>query len=59
MGPFVGYNYYTQAIDTFGCTQVAGGTVCSPALEPALLSITETTALNSLRVGMSSEVMLD
>jgi hypothetical protein len=20
VGPFVGYNYYTQAIDTFGCT---------------------------------------
>ncbi len=41
MGPFVGYNYYTQAIDTFGCTQVAGGTICSPAFAPALLTITE------------------
>jgi opacity protein-like surface antigen len=58
VGPFVGYNYYTQAIDTFGCTQVAGGTVCSPALEPALLTITENASLNSLRVGVSSEVML-
>ena len=26
VGPFVGYNYYTQAIEHFGCTQVAGST---------------------------------
>ena len=58
MGPFVGYNYYTQAIDTFGCTQVAGSTPCSTAFPAALLGLTERDSFNSLRVGLSSEVML-
>ena len=58
VGPFVGYNYYTQAIDTFGCTQVAGSTPCSTALPSALLGLTESDSFNSLRVGLSSEVML-
>jgi opacity protein-like surface antigen len=58
VGPFVGYNYYTQAINTYGCTQVAGSTVCSPALPSALLVLTENDSLNSLRVGLSGEVML-
>jgi outer membrane protease len=58
VGPFVGYNYYTQAIDTFGCTQAAGSTPCSTALPAALLGLTESDSFNSLRVGLSSEVML-
>ncbi len=58
VGPFVGYNYYTQAIETFGCAQVAGSTPCSPALPSALLGLTESDSLNSLRVGLSSVVML-
>jgi opacity protein-like surface antigen len=58
VGPFVGYNYYTQAINTYGCSQVAGSNVCSPALDPTLLGLTENDTLNSLRVGLSSEVML-
>jgi len=58
VGPFVGYNYYTQAIDTFGCTQVAGSTPCSTAFPAALLGLTERDCFNSLRVGLSSEVML-
>ena len=58
VGPFVGYNYYTQAINTYGCTQVAGSNVCSPALNSALLGLTENDSFNSLRVGLSGEVML-
>ena len=58
VGPFVGYNYYTQAINTYGCTQVAGSNVCSPALNSTLLGLTENDSFNSLRLGLSSEVML-
>jgi opacity protein-like surface antigen len=58
VGPIVGYNYYTQAINTYGCTQVAGSNVCSPALDSTLLGLTENDSINSLRVGLSSEVML-
>jgi opacity protein-like surface antigen len=57
-GPFVGYNYYAQAIETFGCSQTAGGTICSPAAPSSLLGITEGDSLNSLRIGLSSEIML-
>jgi opacity protein-like surface antigen len=58
VGPFVGYNYYTQAINTYGCTQVAGSNGCVPALPSALLALTENDSLNSMRVGLSAEVML-
>ncbi len=58
VGPFVGYNYYTQAVNTYGCTQVAGDAVCNPTLGPTLLTLTEDDALNSLRIGLSAEAML-
>jgi opacity protein-like surface antigen len=58
VGPFVGYNYYTQAIENFGCTQIAGSPPCSPALASALLGLTESDSFNSLRVGLSSQIML-
>jgi opacity protein-like surface antigen len=58
LGPFVGYNYYTQAINTYGCSQVAGSTICAPAFPSGLLGLTENDAFNSLRVGLSSEVMI-
>jgi hypothetical protein len=38
VGPFVGYNYYTQAIDAFGCTQVAGEQSALPRLRRRFLS---------------------
>lgn len=58
VGPFVGYNYYAQAINSYGCTQLAGDLTCSPALPSTLLSLTENDSFNSLRIGLSSEVML-
>lgn len=58
VGPFVGYNYYTQAISAWGCTQLAGDLTCSPALQPGLLTLTENDSFNSLRIGLSSEVKL-
>jgi opacity protein-like surface antigen len=60
VGAFVGYNYYAQALNTYGCTQIAGGTTaCVPALPSSLLGISETDHSNSLRVGLSSELVLD
>jgi hypothetical protein len=56
VGAFVGYNYYAQAINTFGCTQLAGDKPC--AEPPRLLGLTENDHFNSLRIGLSSEVML-
>jgi opacity protein-like surface antigen len=58
VGAFVGYNYYAQAINTYGCAQLAGDTVCAPAVQSSLLGLTENDNFNSLRVGLTSEVML-
>jgi opacity protein-like surface antigen len=58
VGPFIGYSYYAQGINTYGCTQTAGSTGCSPALPTGLLGLTENDSFNSLRVGLSSELML-
>ncbi len=58
VGAFVGYNYYAQAINTYGCAQLAGDTVCTPAVQSNLLGLTENDRFNSMRVGLSSEVML-
>lgn len=59
LGTFLGYNYYDQALNAYGCTQLAGDTgACVPALPSGLLALTQTSTLNSLRVGLSTEVML-
>ncbi|HXX02917.1 MAG TPA: outer membrane beta-barrel protein [Xanthobacteraceae bacterium] len=59
LGAFVGYNYYDQALNAYGCTQLAGDTAaCVPALPANLLVLTETDSLNSLRVGLSTQLML-
>jgi opacity protein-like surface antigen len=59
LGAFVGYNYYQQGINDFGCAQLAGELdECVPAVQPGLLSITEYDHFHSLRLGLSSQVML-
>ena len=60
VGAFVGYNYYAQALNTFGCHQIAAATVfCVPAAPSNFLSgPSENDHINSLRVGLSSEAML-
>ena len=57
-GAFVGYNYYAQAINTYGCTQIAGGVGCANPFPSSLLGGSENDHLNSLRVGLSSDVVL-
>ena len=58
VGAFVGYNYYNQAINTYGCTQLAGDTGCRPSSPSNLLGLTENDHFISLRIGLSSETML-
>ena len=57
LGPFVGYNYFTQHANDFGCTQIAAGTACA-ATVPNYLIVSEDGSFNSLRVGLSAEFML-
>jgi opacity protein-like surface antigen len=58
VGAFVGYNYYAQAINTYGCAQLADGGICAPPLPSSLLVLTNNDHFNSLRVGLSSQLML-
>jgi opacity protein-like surface antigen len=58
LGAFVGYNYDEEDINAYGCTQLAGAQTCIPGSFPAsFLGITQDGHYNSLRVGLSSELM--
>jgi opacity protein-like surface antigen/outer membrane protease len=59
VGPFVGYNYFTERWDTFGCAQIANQfSDCVPTVPSTTLIGTQDSTWQSLRVGMNSEVML-
>lgn len=59
LGLFVGYNYYAQNIDTTGCAQLAGSTICTGADIPVTFpGIVEDDHFNSLRVGLGTQFML-
>jgi opacity protein-like surface antigen len=60
IGAFIGYNYFLQHVDTFGCTQLAGAATCVPTgVIPAFFNgISEDDAFSSFRIGLSTQVML-
>ena len=62
VGPFVGYNYFTEKWETFGCTQISNPlSDCSLAfpLPPGTTEIgTEDSTWQSLRVGINADMML-
>jgi opacity protein-like surface antigen len=55
-GPFVGYNYYSEHINTYGCAQIAGDYTC--AVPQAAEGLVQDGVYSSLRLGLSSEFML-
>jgi len=57
VGAFVGYNYFSQHINGFGCTQVAGDTTCVGS-DPNFQVFAEDERYDSLRVGLSAQFML-
>jgi opacity protein-like surface antigen/outer membrane protease len=60
IGAFVGYSYFHQEMNAFGCTQIAnasgpcGGSTGSPT---SILIIRETDTWNALRVGLAGDFM--
>jgi hypothetical protein len=58
VGPFLGYNYYTQRSDTRGCVQIANPNF--PCLAPGdnRLVGTQDVEWNSMRIGLSGEFVL-
>jgi opacity protein-like surface antigen len=59
LGAFIGYNYYLDRKDAYGCTQIANSfSDCVPAIPSTQLGISENDTWNSLRVGINSDVTL-
>ena len=55
VGPFVGYSYFHQTMNAFGCAQmVTPGSVCDPPYPANQPSITQDDTWQSLRVGVSA-----
>src|SRR5262249_41069654 len=53
VGAFVGFSHYTQHINTYGCTQLAGDAVCKVGF-PANFLDAEDDRFDALRVGLST-----
>jgi opacity protein-like surface antigen len=59
LGAFVGYNYYKENKIAYGCTQIANPfSDCVPAIPGSVLGITEKDIWNSVRIGVSGEIMI-
>src|SRR6202034_760004 len=58
LGAFVGYNYYTEHVNVYGCTQLAGAAPSGCGPMPNFLRTAQDDHIDSLRVGLSSEAML-
>jgi opacity protein-like surface antigen len=65
LGGFVGYNYWNERVNTFGCNQIAGNAGICGSIPPAFGPVPASTNVldndatwNSLRVGLSGQVML-
>ncbi|MGP0093353.1 MAG: hypothetical protein ACLPKB_25945 [Xanthobacteraceae bacterium] len=61
LGAFVGYHYYHETVNAYGCIQLAANpNICAPpfAIPNSTLAITQDNTWNSLRIGVTGEVML-
>lgn len=58
-GAVVGYHYWNEIADAYGCTQTgANFGICVPAIPTAFKVITEEDNWNSLRVGLTGDLLL-
>jgi opacity protein-like surface antigen/outer membrane protease len=61
LGAFIGFQYYAELVNAFGCRQVGGGGVCAGAgaVPTNVKSLTEDAHWYALRVGLGGEVRFD
>jgi opacity protein-like surface antigen/outer membrane protease len=58
-GAFIGYNYYREKKDAYGCVQISNEfSDCVTPVPNSVLSITENDTWNSLRIGFNGDVVL-
>jgi outer membrane protease len=59
VGPFVGYNYFAESWQTFGCAQIANPfSDCVPTVPTTKQIGTQDSTWQSLRVGLNGETIL-
>jgi hypothetical protein len=51
VGAFVGYHYYSEKVNVYGCNQTVGGEICVPTIPTSVLLITQESNWNAARVG--------
>lgn len=55
VGPFVGYSYFHQTMNSFGCVQLTTpGSICDPAAPANQTTISQDDTWQALRVGVSA-----
>ncbi|MCJ2058098.1 omptin family outer membrane protease [Methylobacterium sp. J-048] len=60
LGGFVGYQYDAELANGYGCTQVAGGTICARRPVPNDVNVlTENLRWNALRIGLVGAARFD
>jgi opacity protein-like surface antigen/outer membrane protease len=58
-GAFIGYNYYRENKDAYGCVQISNEfSDCITPIPNSVLAITENDTWNSLRIGVNGDVTL-
>ncbi len=56
LGFFVGYNYFHQLVNAFGCTQTASNPdICAPAIPASVSVITDEYNWNAIRLGFNGQ----
>jgi len=59
LGGFIGYHFYGEKLNAFGCTQTATNPgICVPSIPTSVRAITENDHWYSARVGVAGEVMI-
>ena len=60
LGGFVGYQYFSELYNGYGCQQVAGGNICADGPRPSSIKgLGENMQWNALRVGVIGEARFD
>ncbi len=59
VGAFVGYHYFDEAVNAYGCAQTAGNPdICQPQVPASYEVITQNNAWQSVRLGLDGSVKL-
>jgi len=57
-GPFLGYRYFFNSVNGYGCRQIVASGICVPTISDAFLGATETETWRGMAVGANGHLML-